>query len=455
MWYVGTNIFAKAITFLATPIFTRILTPAEYGVYSLYIGWMGIFTVITTLEISGNIAFCGFSHFKNEREAFSSSAVGVQFTLTVFFTLLYIIFTKRVNAITGLTTRLTFMLILQVFFNSLIAIYFAEKRYLYKYKTVSRINLIIGLFVPVSAVFLILFTSYRGYARIISSLLISFVLCIPIVINTLKRCNRIFDFKKWKYIFGYALPLLPHYLGLSLIAQGDKILLSRLRGDAELGKYTVAYSVGFILSLVTGGLLSAITPWIHRKLDEKKSERIEDVFRLILKILFILTFIFLCAAPEIFSIIGADAYYSAIGVIYPVAVSVIFIFMSNVYSGIIMHIGKPSLVAANSAISAFFALFLGYFMINSFGFIGAAYSSLISYAVLFLLNLFTVTHIFNARLLTTKAVFAVFLITVSFLLLLIFIKDFRISRILVITALILTAIPLLPKFKGLISDAIP
>ena len=208
-----------------------------------------------------------------------------------------------------------------------------------------------------------------------------------------------------------------------------------------------------MLSLVTGGVLSAVTPWIHRKLDTAGKEKISDAFRLIIKALVIMTLVFLSAVPEIFRFIGRDSYYSALGAIYPVAVSVIFIFMSNVYSSIIMHMGRPSAITVNSVISALCSIVIGYLMIKKLGYIGGAYSSLISYALLFLLNRSSARHLSDVRLLNLRDTLTFLVIIIAFLILLLFIREFRLSRILVMIALVLSAMPLLPKCKSLLTDA--
>ena len=452
VWYVGTNMLGKAFTFFSTPFFTRLLSPSQYGTYSLYVSWMSVFTVISTLEISGNISIRGFSGFKNEKSEFSSSALGVQVTLTAFFLLIYMLFSGRINAITGLSTKLTVILLIQVFLNSVIAIYFAEKRYSYKYKTVSYLNVLMGTLIPVCAIFIITLTRYKGYARIISSLFISGAVCIPIIILTLRRCIKIYSRKMWKYIFGYAIPLLPHYLSLSIVAQGDKILLSRIAGSYELGKYTVAHSVGFTLSLVTGGLLSAATPWIHRKLESHENEKITDAINICAKLLLLMVLIFLTVLPEIFRFIGGNQYYSAIDAVYPIAISTVLIFLANVYTSIILHNGSPLSIAKNSITSAIIAVVGGYIIIQRFGYLGAAYSSFIAYFALFILNLVSANKISSIKPLNFKSISCGLVFAFTLQGILIFVRDILLSRILVGLSLILMLIPMLPRCLDLLKN---
>ena len=44
--YIITGILSRGVSFLFTPIYTRLLSESEYGVYSLYVSWLGLFTVL-------------------------------------------------------------------------------------------------------------------------------------------------------------------------------------------------------------------------------------------------------------------------------------------------------------------------------------------------------------------------------------------------------------------------
>ena len=51
LWFVFCNIMQKGISTITVPLFTRLLTTAEYGTYSLYISWFNILTIVTSLNL--------------------------------------------------------------------------------------------------------------------------------------------------------------------------------------------------------------------------------------------------------------------------------------------------------------------------------------------------------------------------------------------------------------------
>ena len=77
MWYTASSILSKGISALCTPIFTRLLTPSEYGLYPLYNTWLSVVTVIVTLELTGGVIYRGLQKFEDKKDEFISSAFGL------------------------------------------------------------------------------------------------------------------------------------------------------------------------------------------------------------------------------------------------------------------------------------------------------------------------------------------------------------------------------------------
>lgn len=55
IWLLTGKFLLQGIFFFTTPIFTRILTPADYGYTTLYASWLSIFSLIEGLQVQGSI----------------------------------------------------------------------------------------------------------------------------------------------------------------------------------------------------------------------------------------------------------------------------------------------------------------------------------------------------------------------------------------------------------------
>lgn len=59
IWFTICNVLQRGIQFLATPIYTRVLSPEEYGMYSIFTSWLSIMTVLASLNLSGGVFYNG------------------------------------------------------------------------------------------------------------------------------------------------------------------------------------------------------------------------------------------------------------------------------------------------------------------------------------------------------------------------------------------------------------
>ena len=51
LWFLICGFLQKGISLIATPIFTRVMTAAEYGRYNVYVSWFNFVQIIATLYL--------------------------------------------------------------------------------------------------------------------------------------------------------------------------------------------------------------------------------------------------------------------------------------------------------------------------------------------------------------------------------------------------------------------
>ena len=76
-WFVVSNIMLKGISFITTPIFTRLLDVADYGVSNLFITWEGIISIFATLSLSGGVYNVAMTKYEKDIDTVTSSLIGL------------------------------------------------------------------------------------------------------------------------------------------------------------------------------------------------------------------------------------------------------------------------------------------------------------------------------------------------------------------------------------------
>lgn len=420
IWYTLSSLIERTSAIIFTPIYTRLLSPEQYGIYSIYTGFMGILTVFATLEISGGAIYRGLEEFK-EKDKFICSAMGLITLSTAVTLFVYVLFHFRINGFTGLGTTLTLILFFQVFLNGIRALKISEARFSYN----KRLPLLEGIFfsivIPLVSIALIIFSKEAQYARIYAALIASFIFAIPIVFSVLKRGRfRLFDKAIWRFLIKYAFPSLPHYISMSLIWQIGKIIVGNRFSSAEAGLLSLAISVGLLPSLLTMGMQSALIPWITRRLGDGKSGR-ERIYSLIISVFFPLclaVLLFLLFCPELFSIMSGRSFANAIMAVYPIAASVPIIFLTNLLCSEISYYKKTYLVAVGSVFGAIFSLIFNLLFTFKLGFVFSAFLVLPTFLFMtcvyfmILIRKFSHTELPAKKLLGTYFIF-LFMVTIT------------------------------------------
>ena len=452
VWYSAVAILEKGASLIFTPIFTRLLTAREYGIYSLYTSWMGIFTVFCTLEISGNAIYRGLLKFREKTDTFISSSLGLITTASFTSLCLYLIFRGKINLLTGLETGFCVLLILQIFLSGIQNLYLGKCKFFYDYKSANIINLIFSLFSPLMSIALISLLKIGALGRIIAPIIVSASLAIPLLIKILKKEQRLFDVKIWKYLFKFLLPLLPYFIASTVISQSGRIIIGRFLGKEELGKYSVAFSVGFIISLISGAISSALHPWIIRKLDAKRGDLTDGTSEKLFALISFAALGMLALLPEIFRILAPGEYYSAIAVVYPITICATVGFLTSILSAYIGYFEKNYLLTLNALTVAALSLSLNLIFTVNYGYICAAFIHLFCSIILFILNYISLNMISHGDCFRLAGKIKHLILVSSLSIILYLFRGVQISRMLLLLVIILFILPIAMQCKNLMLE---
>lgn len=443
IFYITTNIFTKLIALLATPLFTRLLLPSEYGVYSLYISWMGIISVITALGISGGTIYRALGRFDDTREELISNAIGILLLASLALSILTITFSHTAERLMGLPPLINCMLISEVFLNSAETVVFAYHRYKYSYVKICLINLLYAVISVGVAIILVYFTPIKAEARIFSSFFASFILILPLI-RPYFRLKKLYKKEIWEYLLRLSLPLLPNALSTALIAQIDKIMIKEYENTAALGKYSIAYSAGFMLTTLTAALYSALQPWLMRKLNSGKLDAAKALTKRIVFLTSLGLLVFLLVIPEIFKLIAAEEYREAEIAVYPLAVAGYLQFISNILAANIIHTEKTGAISAAGLIAFLFNLLSNLFLIPRYGYPAAAVTTAISYLILIAFEFLYLKKNSIEKVIDLKTLYPLSLSALAIPIY--FIRSFTASRFIFAFTVIFISLPSLLKF---------
>lgn len=406
IWFMVCSFIQKGISFITTPVFTRLLTKEQYGLYSVYMSWLQILTIFTTFRLDYSVFNKGMSKYPKDRDGYASSMLGLTTCLTSILLILYFFFRNWINEFTELNTVIILGMFLELYVLPAISFWSLRERYEFHYKSVVLATLLVSVFNAVFGVIAVLASEDKGVARVLSCVLAQFCVGIVIYVRLMLKGHKFICKDYWEFAVLFNIPLIPHYFSTYIVEQSDKIMIQKMISMSASALYSVAYAVGGIVKIFSSSVANTLIPLQYRLLEKKDYKKLNKQICYIMTLVAGLVFVFSCIGPEIIMILGGREYMSAVYVMPPVAVSVFFSFLYTLLANIEFYFEKNKFAMIISFIGAALNVVLNFFFLPIFGYVAAAYTTLLSYAVYAVGHLIYVnavakkevgTHIINGR----------------------------------------------------------
>ncbi len=382
LWFLICSFLQRGISVLTTPIFTRVLTTAEYGQYSTFNSWMSIITIFITFNLYSGVYTQGLIKNSDDRDVYSSTMEGLMTTLVACGTVAYLLFRNFWNSLFSLTTAQMLCMLVMIWATAAYRFWAAEQRVLLTYKRLVAVTLIASCARPVLSLILVLTASYdKVTARVLGLAIVDFAAFIGLYYIQMRRGKKFFSGPYWKNAILFHLPLIPHYLSQTVLSSADRIMIRSMVGSSEAGIYGLAYSVSQIMLLFNSALTQTLSPWIYQKIKDKKVQDIHGIAYGSLLLIAAVNLLLMALAPEVIRIFAPESYYAAIYVIPPVSMSVIFIFCYDLFAKFAFYYERTKFVMVASIIAASANIVLNLIFIPMFGYVAAGYTTLACYMI--------------------------------------------------------------------------
>lgn len=412
LWFVACSMLQKCLGFITVPIFTRLMPTEEYGLYSTYLSWYSILTVVCTLNMHNCIYVNQYTKAKNEQEknavAIPLLSLGSVLTLIVFA--IYIIFRNQLSGIIGMPFPLVCLLFAQILFEPPVNFWSMKQRFEYKYVLLVVVTLaIVVLNAGLGILFVYLSQTNQAIARGMSVVLVQVIFGGTLWILFFGKGKKIFSTKGWLHALKVQLPLLPHGLSLTILNSSDRIMIKSLKTATDAAIYSVAYSAGYVVSVLKTSIVDAMRPWMYQKIKDKEYSDISKSVNTIMVVITLISVGFTAFAPEIIIMLAPEEYYEAVYVIPPVAASSFFTFLYSMFSIVSMYHEKTTKIMIASVSGALLNIILNYVCIQIFGYIAAAYTTMFcfmffTFAHYLIMRSVCKEYLDNVKLFDTKAI---------------------------------------------------
>jgi len=308
--YTLVNVINQAIPFLLLPLLTHYLTTKDYGILT---NLQSILTLIVPLIGINLPSAITRQYVKSEvnLKNYLVSSLRAIFVSFVLITLASSAFAEFLSEKTYIPVEIIYFLSFYALFDTLIEsllslLRMEDKPTYYGALRIARTLLDIGL-----SLSLILVFKYDWFGRFLGIYTACVFLGLYALIYFYKK-----GFFKGKYtktdrshFLKFGLTLIPHSMSGVVIMYSDKIIITEMIGIEENGIYSVAFTIGMVISLIQNSFNQAWVPWLFKKLQkgvfEDKRKLVKITYLYMIGILGLVLILWLLA-PIVYMFLGKD-----------------------------------------------------------------------------------------------------------------------------------------------------
>lgn len=183
--------------------------------------------------------------------------------------------------------------------------------------------------------------------------------------------------------FRFALPMVPHQLGVVVLNLGDRLVIERVAGLTQVGQYQVAYAVAAVGVAVLKSVNVGWQPIIHAQPKGRRWDVLKVTRSEVLTLLGIIASGIAIGAPLALTI-AAPADYDPLSLVPVTAIvvaSVLPLAAQVASSTALMDVGETSILAWASALAGAVNIGLNLLLIPVLGLEGAAIATVLSYSL--------------------------------------------------------------------------
>jgi O-antigen/teichoic acid export membrane protein len=392
IFYSLGNFTSVALNFILLPLYTRSLSPSEFGIVNSMQVFSSILMIFFTLGLERSIyrLFFDFNTDEEKKDFLGTVTVSILVISLVLCGFLFI-FNHVVERIYKSIPFFPYfsIAIITAFFMTFELVPTISLQVKQKAKQYLIVSLLLLVFRIVPVIWLVVILKEGAVGMLKGSLIGNFLSLLMLVPITLSQINIKFNFSILNTTFKYCLPLIPMVMSSWVVNMSDRIFIEQYFSISDVGIYSLGYKIGQLVQLVSVALLMAYTPYFYKLANsDKQQESKQKIYKINNISIVIQLFIGLCVA--VFSkdiiLLFFDQKYAETYKIIPVVVfGYFFIQLISMQNLSFYQEKKTKEIMVINIVGAVINIFLNFLFISRFGYMGAAVSTFATQLILFII----------------------------------------------------------------------
>ncbi|RUM70959.1 MAG: hypothetical protein DSZ09_03675 [Sulfurovum sp.] len=383
--YGGTNAIKSLVPVLMLPILTKYLSANDFGILSLVESTILFVTPFILLNINAAINVEYFKVGHQRLKDFITNALVLSFM--AFFIIFFLVYLFRASLSSFLEIDSPLFLWIVVFallrvVGSVVLGIYQSKQKVGHFSAFTLLQTLIDF--SLSYLFVVFYAF--GYMGRLGGIYIAYFIFFLVGLYLLYKMDYLtkITFKYSKNILHFGIPLIPHAVSGTIIAMSDRYFISYFIGNDQVGYYTIAYQIAALMLLVSISVNQAWSPMLFGLL---KKRHIRKAYQITLYLLILFCFVavsIFMLRDTLFFIFVDEKFYAAKAYFPWLLIGFLFQSFYFLATNFLFFEKRTKLLAMITIIGATINIVLNDILIQSFGVVGVAYATAITWGLLFI-----------------------------------------------------------------------
>lgn len=390
---------SKILVFLLIPLYTSVLSTQQYGIADLITNTVNVVYPIMTLGIMEATLRFAFDEKNNSTDVLSNSL------FVIIIAELIILIVRPFSSVFGKTMHEYWIWFAIIFggFN-LQEVLAQYTKGINKTKVFALAGIIQTMVIIISNIVGLLIFKGGLSAYLLSIVLGYYLSSLYLVVAAkIKIVKFTLNWHLLKEMLQFSIPTIPVLVAWWINTSADKYMIIAYKGIAESGIYSVAYKIPSILAMITSIFTSAWTISAIKSVGEEDN----DEYQSNIYTFFNVANIFACSILILFSkvissILFADTFFIAWHYVPILLVAYLFSGLSGFMASSFRAAKYTKGLFGSTVIGAIINIVLNFYFIKEYGSMGAAFTTVIGFAVMFYIRSKSIQKIVKLRINVVK-----------------------------------------------------
>jgi O-antigen/teichoic acid export membrane protein len=386
------SVLVRAVGLLVLPLYTRHLTPADYGLVALGSTLTALLSLLLPLGLYNAVSRLFFlAESERDRRRLIGTiwlamlGFGLVATLALdlaggpLFGWLFpdLAFDPYVRIALWTAYLSTFS------FVPLNLLQAQERPRAYTAWTAATLLLTVAI-----TVLFVVVLGWGAYGYLLGTLVASAIVALPYLVMTLRHADFCIDGARLRSSLAFSLPLIPHGLAAWVLTLSDRTILQIYVSVADLGLYSLGYVFGMVQIMISGAIGNAWFPFVFKRFAEQGAAAEQRVARL--ATYYVLTICTVAVALCLFArdaiwVLTTDAFYPAHRVVPVIVLGYLWNGLYILPQNLLFVRSKTFLISVVTVVAGAVNVAMNFWLVPAFGIMAAAWATFAAFFTMFVL----------------------------------------------------------------------